>query len=248
MAGRIRREDVDAVRERTRIDEVVGEQVVLKSAGVGSLKGLCPFHDEKTPSFQVTPARGLFYCFGCGAGGDVITFIRRIENLDYIEAVKFLAQRAGLQVPEQGVDDSMSRLRQRVLEINRETARFFAASLLKPEGKPGLDYFTRRRLPMPIIRRFGLGWAPESRFALVNHLRAKGYSESEMIQANVAVQTRSGRAMDRFHARASQTAPAFPFCNRRLQRLHPQPVRRDSAAVPHRVCRDTGRLPQAPHR
>jgi len=189
------------LKSRSDITDVVSSYVNLKRRGK-NMVGLCPFHNEKTGSFNLYPENGSFYCFGCGAGGDVITFIRRIENLDYIEAVKFLAQRAGLQVPEQGVDDSMSRLRQRVLEINRETARFFAASLLKPEGKPGLDYFTRRRLPMPIIRRFGLGWAPESRFALVNHLRAKGYSESEMIQANVAVQTRSGRAMDRFHSRA----------------------------------------------
>lgn len=189
------------LKSRSDITDVVSSYVNLKRRGK-NMVGLCPFHNEKTGSFNLYPENGSFYCFGCGAGGDVITFIRRIENLDYIEAVKFLAQRAGLQVPEQGVDDSMSRLRQRVLEINRETARFFAAQLLKPEGKPGLDYFTRRRLPMPIIRRFGLGWAPESRFALVNHLRSKGYSESEMIQANVAVQTRSGRAMDRFHSRA----------------------------------------------
>ena len=163
--------------------------------------GLCPFHNEKSPSFNVYPENNSFYCFGCGAGGDVITFIRKIENLDYIEAVKMLADRVGLQMPEQGVDDSMSRLRQRVLEINRESARFFHSALLSLEGKPGLDYFVRRRLPMKMIRHFGLGWAPESRFALVNHLRSKGYSEREMIAANVAVETRSGRAMDRFHAR-----------------------------------------------
>lgn len=120
---------------------------------------------RKSPSFNVYPENNSFYCFGCGAGGDVITFIRKIENLDYIEAVKMLADRVGLQMPEQGVDDSMSRLRQRVLEINRESARFFHSALLSPEGKPGLDYFARRRLPMKMIRHFGLGWAPESRFA-----------------------------------------------------------------------------------
>ncbi|MGI6274391.1 MAG: DNA primase [Acutalibacteraceae bacterium] len=188
------------LKSRSDIVDIVSSYVNLKRRGK-NMVGLCPFHNEKSPSFNVYTENGSFYCFGCGAGGDVITFIRKIENLDYIEAVKLLAQRAGLQVPEQGVDDSMSRLRQRVLEINRESARFFHASLLKPEGRPGLDYFARRRLPMHMIRHFGLGWAPESRFALVNHLRAKGYSESEMIQANVAVQTRSGRAMDRFHAR-----------------------------------------------
>ena len=188
------------LKSRCDITDIVSSYVNLKRRGK-NMVGLCPFHNEKSPSFNVYPENNSFYCFGCGAGGDVITFIRKIENLDYIEAVKMLADRVGLQMPEQGVDDSMSRLRQRVLEINRESARFFHSALLSPEGKPGLDYFSRRRLPMKMIRHFGLGWAPESRFALVNHLRSKGYSEREMIAANVAVETRSGRAMDRFHAR-----------------------------------------------
>ena len=188
------------LKSRCDITDIVSSYVNLKRRGK-NMVGLCPFHNEKSPSFNVYPENNSFYCFGCGAGGDVITFIRKIENLDYIEAVKMLADRVGLQMPEQGVDDSMSRLRQRVLEINRESARFFHSALLSPEGKPGLDYFARRRLPMKMIHHFGLGWAPESRFALVNHLRSKGYSEREMIAANVAVETRSGRAMDRFHAR-----------------------------------------------
>lgn len=188
------------LKSRCDITDIVSSYVNLKRRGK-NMVGLCPFHNEKSPSFNVYPENNSFYCFGCGAGGDVITFIRKIENLDYIEAVKMLADRVGLQMPEQGVDDSMSRLRQRVLEINRESARFFHSALLSPEGKPGLDYFARRRLPMKMILHFGLGWAPESRFALVNHLRSKGYSEREMIAANVAVETRSGRAMDRFHAR-----------------------------------------------
>lgn len=188
------------LKSRCDITDIVSSYVNLKRRGK-NMVGLCPFHNEKSPSFNVYPENNSFYCFGCGAGGDVITFIRKIENLDYIEAVKMLADRVGLQMPEQGVDDSMSRLRQRVLEINRESARFFHSALLSLEGKPGLDYFVRRRLPMKMIRHFGLGWAPESRFALVNHLRSKGYSEREMIAANVAVETRSGRAMDRFHAR-----------------------------------------------
>lgn len=188
------------LKSRCDITDIVSSYVNLKRRGK-NMVGLCPFHNEKSPSFNVYPENNSFYCFGCGAGGDVITFIRKIENLDYIEAVKMLADRVGLQMPEQGVDDSMSRLRQRVLEINRESARFFHSALLSPEGKPGLDYFAHRRLPMKMIRHFGLGWAPESRFALVNHLRSKGYSEREMIAANVAVETRSGRAMDRFHAR-----------------------------------------------
>lgn len=188
------------LKDRSDITDIVSAYVVLKRRG-RNMVGLCPFHHEKTPSFNVYPENGSYYCFGCGAGGDVITFVRQIENLDYMEAVRFLAQRAGLQVPERGVDDSMARLRQRVLEINRTAARFFHAALFEEEGRPGLEYFTRRGLDRKTITHFGLGWAPESRFALVDHLKSKGFSESEMIQANVAVQTRSGRAMDRFHAR-----------------------------------------------
>ena len=163
----IDRQVVDEIRSRADITEIIGSYVTLRRAG-SNFSGLCPFHNEKTPSFFVFNNTETYHCFGCGAGGDVITFIRKIENLDYIEAVKMLADRVGLQMPEQGVDDSMSRLRQRVLEINRESARFFHNALLSPE---------------------------------VNHLRSKGYSEREMIAANVAVETRSGRAMDRFHAR-----------------------------------------------
>lgn len=145
------------LKSRCDITDIVSSYVNLKRRGK-NMVGLCPFHNEKSPSFNVYPENNSFYCFGCGAGGDVITFIRKIENLDYIEAVKMLADRVGLQMPEQGVDDSMSRLRQRVLEINRESARFFHSALLSPEGKPGLDYFARRRLPMKMIRHFGLGW------------------------------------------------------------------------------------------
>lgn len=189
------------LKDRSDITDIVSGYVQLKRRGKNMI-GLCPFHNEKTPSFNIYPENGSYYCFGCGAGGDVITFVRQIENLDYIEAVKFLADHAGLQVPERGVDDSMSKLRQRVLEINRAAARFFHTQLLAEEGRPGLEYFTRRGLSMKMIRHFGLGWAPESRFALVNHLRDKGFSEAEMIQANVAFQSRSGRAVDRFYARA----------------------------------------------
>jgi len=131
----------------------------------------------------------------------VITFVRKIENLDYIESVRFLAQRAGLQIPEEQVDDSMSRLRTRILEINRESARFFHRVLLSETGKPGLDYLVRRGLSMATIRHFGLGFSPPGRFALSDHLKKMGYTAQELIQANVAFQSRSGRIMDRFHSR-----------------------------------------------
>ena len=188
------------LKARTDITDLVSSYVNLRRSG-RNLVGLCPFHHEKTPSFNVYPDNGSFYCFGCGTGGDVITFVRKIENLDYIESVRFLAQRAGLQIPEEQVDDSMSRLRTRILEINRESARFFHRVLLSETGKPGLDYLVRRGLSMATIRHFGLGFSPPGRFALSDHLKKMGYTDQELIQANVAFQSRSGRIMDRFHSR-----------------------------------------------
>lgn len=188
------------LKARTDMAELVASYVNLRRSG-RNLVGLCPFHHEKTPSFNVYPENGSFYCFGCGVGGDVITFVRKIENLDYMEAVRFLANRAGMQVPEEQVDDTMARLRARVLEINRETARFFHRVLLSPEGRPGLDYLTRRGLSMKTIRHFGLGFSPPGRFSLTDHLKKMGYTDQELIQANVAFQSRSGRTMDRFASR-----------------------------------------------
>lgn len=189
------------LKERSDIGDIISSYVNLKRRGK-NLVGLCPFHNEKTGSFTVYPENGSFYCFGCHAGGDVITFIMKIENLDYIEAVKFLAGRAGLKMPEDGVDDSLSRLKSRVLEINRETARFYHNCLLSEEGKKGLEYFTKRGLSPSIIRRFGLGYSPDSKFALVNHLKRLKYTNDEMISANVALPTKSGNVIDRFYARA----------------------------------------------
>ena len=189
------------LKSRCDITDVVSSYVTLKRRGRNYI-GLCPFHNEKTPSFNIYPENGSFYCFGCNVGGDVITFIRRIENLDYMEAVRLLAQRAGLTVPENAVDDSMANLRRRVLEVNRETARFYHTVLLSPQGKAGLDYFTRRGLSPSTIRHFGLGFAPEGRFELVNHLKKKGFSKEEMVQANVAFLSRNGYPVDRFTARA----------------------------------------------
>ncbi|WP_411655389.1 DNA primase [Anaeromassilibacillus sp. SJQ-1] len=188
------------LKMRSDISDVVSSYVGLRRSG-RNLVGLCPFHNEKTPSFNVYPENGSFYCFGCGVGGDVITFIRRIENLDYMEAVRFLAQRAGLQVPENRVDDGMAKLRARVLEINRETARFYHAMLMSEQGRPGLAYLQDRGLTQATIRHFGLGYSPPSRYALVDYLAQKGYQPSEMIQANVAFKGRSGRAVDRFSGR-----------------------------------------------
>lgn len=188
------------LKYRNDIESVVGSYVNLKRRG-SNLVGLCPFHNEKTPSFTVYPENGSFYCFGCGAGGDVITFIRQIENLDYLEAVKYLADRAGLQVPEDGYDASMQRMKAAVLEINRTAARYFHACLLSPAGKPALDYLLGRQLTMETIRHFGLGYAPDSWDGLLKHLVSKGYREQDILVADLIGRSKRGTFYDRFRGR-----------------------------------------------
>ncbi|MBE6817359.1 MAG: DNA primase [Ruminococcaceae bacterium] len=172
------------LKMRTDINDVISTYVTLKRRG-RTYVGLCPFHNEKTPSFTVYPETQSFYCFGCGAGGDAVGFIRKIENLDYIDAVKLLAGRAGLQMPEDGYDDSMARHRKNILAINRETARFFHSYMMSEEGKVGLDYFLNRGLSRKTITKFGLGFAPNSWDALLKHLKSKGFSISDMEAAGV---------------------------------------------------------------
>ena len=188
------------LKHRCNLAEIAAPYVNLRRSG-RNLVGFCPFHSEKTPSFHIYPDNDSFYCFGCGAGGDVITFIRRLENLDYIEAVKFLADRAGLQMPEDRVDDGYARLKARILEINRETARFYHHVLMSAQGRRGLEYLTGRALTARTIRHFGLGFSPETRFALVDHLAQKGYRQDELVQANVAFRSARGRLVDRFFGR-----------------------------------------------
>ncbi len=186
---------------RNDISDVVSSYVSLKRAG-RNMVGLCPFHGEKTPSFTVYPESGSFFCFGCETGGDVITFIMKQENLDYAEAVRFLAQRVGLDVPEGGFDDSMSRLRMRVYEANREAARYFYSALYSPGGRAGLDYFYSRALSDRTIRHFGLGYADDNWTSLCSHLKSKDFSESELVAANLAVRRRDGNGIyDRFTSR-----------------------------------------------
>lgn len=192
---------VSEVKYRNDLGELAASYMQLKRRG-RNLVGLCPFHGEKTPSFNIYTENGSFYCFGCGAGGDVISFIMKIENLDYLEAVKFLAQRAGMSMPEDDYDDSMSRLRTRIYEANREAARFFYKKLGEKEGAEGLAYLRGRGLADSTIRHFGLGFAPESRFSLGDHLLSKGFTESELIAANLVFKSRSGRGVvDRFYNR-----------------------------------------------
>ena len=198
---RLSEDFIAELKYRSDISEIASSYMQLKRRG-RNLVGLCPFHGEKTPSFNIYTENGSFYCFGCGTGGDVITFIMKIENLDYMEAVKFLAQRAGMTVPEDAVDDTMSKLRTRVFEANREAARFFYSKLYSPEGKIALSYLKGRALTDNTIKRFGLGYSPNSRFALTNHLKSKGFTDSELLAANLVFKARSGNGVvDRFYDR-----------------------------------------------
>lgn len=174
------------LRNRADIETTISSYVNLKRAGRIS-KGLCPFHGEKTASFTVYPDTQSYYCFGCGNGGDVITFIKNIENLDYIDAVRFLADRVGLDMPdENNYDSTMNKRRLRMLEANREAARFFHNTLKTQDGAIGYRYFKDRGLTDDTIRKFGLGFAPDSFNALTNYLINKGYTKDELVLANLA--------------------------------------------------------------
>lgn len=193
-------EFINEVKARNDITEVIGGYVNLKRNGRTS-KGLCPFHSEKTPSFTVFGDTSSFYCFGCQAGGDVIGFIRRIENLDYVEAVKFLANRAGLQMVDENKNDGLSKMRLKIREQNREAGRFFYRALYSPEGRQALDYFHSRGLSDETIRHFGLGWSPDSWDALARHLSSLGYKHEEILAADLGYKSRSGGVIDRFRNR-----------------------------------------------
>ena len=186
---------------RNDITELVSSYITLKRRG-RNMVGLCPFHGEKTPSFNIYTENGSFYCFGCGVGGDVITFVMKMENLDYVDAVKFLAQRAGMDMPEDSYDDSMSKLRTRVYEANREAARYYYKILYSPDGKNGLDYFHGRMLTDRTIRHFGLGFADDDWSSLSDYLIGKGFSKNELVAANLAVKQKNGNGIyDRFRNR-----------------------------------------------
>lgn len=191
---------IQQLKQYSDIERIISGYVPLSRKG-RNLSGLCPFHSEKTPSFFVYPQTQSFYCFGCGAGGDVITFIRRIENLEYMEAVRFLAEKCGLTVPDSQQEDERAVQRRRILEINRETARFFHAQLMSEQGKQAYDYLTRRGRDRKTIRHFGLGYAPEGWRVLSDYLKTKGFTEEEMVAANVAVNSKRGSVYDRFRNR-----------------------------------------------
>jgi len=207
VAGLIRREDIEAVRERARLEDVVGEHVTLKSAGVGSLKGLCPFHDERTPSFHVRPQLGYWHCFGCGEGGDVITFIEKINHLGFAEAVEYLADRTGVQLRyeeggavRRGVEPGT---RQRLMDANRLAEAWFREQLATPEAQPGRDFLTARGFDRHAAAHFGVGYAPAGWDHLARYLRSAGYTEAELVDSGLC--SRGGqdgrRVYDRFRGR-----------------------------------------------
>ena len=196
-------EIVEEIKFRSDIEEVISSYVTLKHAG-SNFNGLCPFHNEKTPSFTVFRASKSFYCFGCGAGGDVITFIMKAENLTYVEALEFLAKRAGITIPQTEREEQNGTRREKLLAMNRDTAKFFHSMLYDEKiGAPAREYlFKKRGLSKAIISRFGLGYAPNSFNALSDHLRSLGYTDEEMTVGFLCgVSKKSGRTFDMFRGR-----------------------------------------------
>jgi DNA primase len=203
VAGRIRDEDIALVRERSPIDAVIGEYVPLRNAGGDSLMGLCPFHDEKSSSFHVTPSRGLFYCFGCQESGDVISFLQKIEHLSFAEAIERLAVRAGIELRyEQGgyVPGQQQSQRSRLLEAHKVAAEFYVELLSAPAAATGRRFLAERGFEREDAQRFGVGYAPAEWEALVRHLRGRGFTDREMIIGGLAKEGRRG-PMDRFRDR-----------------------------------------------
>ncbi|MGQ0717886.1 MAG: DNA primase [Pseudonocardiales bacterium] len=203
MAGRIRDADIAEVRERNRIDEVVGEYVALRRAGADSLKGLCPFHDEKTSSFNVRPGHGTFHCFGCGEGGSVVDFIMKIEHLGFVEAVERLADRVGIRLTYTGGGSSVQRdrgTRSRLVEANKLAQEFYAEQLTSAEARPAREFLMQRGFDQQVSGTFGCGFAPSGWEQLTKHLLGRGFSVEELVKAGVSREGQRG-PMDRFHRR-----------------------------------------------
>ncbi|MGH3532886.1 MAG: DNA primase [Mycobacterium sp.] len=203
MAGRISDRDIAAIRERVRIDEVVGDYVQLRRAGADSLKGLCPFHDEKSPSFHVRPNHGHFHCFGCGEGGDVYAFVQKIEHVSFVEAVELLADRIGYTISYTGAATSVQRdrgSRSRLFAANAAAITFYAEALESAEATPARQYLTERNFDADAARHFGCGFAPSGWDSLTKHLQRKGFEFKELEAAGLSREGRRG-PIDRFHRR-----------------------------------------------
>ncbi|MEU4775901.1 DNA primase [Micromonospora sp. NPDC023644] len=207
MAGRIRDEDIALVRERSSIADVISETVTLKSAGAGNLKGLCPFHDEKSPSFNVSPARNVWYCFGCGAGGDAIKFLMDAEHLSFVESVERLADRAGIQLRYVEGDSAAPRprpqqgQRQRLVAAHAAAVEFYRAQLTTAGARPAREFLARRGFDRAAAERYGCGFAPDAWDLLTKHLRQQGFTHDELVTGGLSRPSRSGTLIDRFRRR-----------------------------------------------
>ena len=192
---------IDEVVARNPIEDVVGQHVNLRRSGA-NMFGLCPFHGEKTASFSVAPDKGIYYCFGCHKGGGVINFQMEIEGLSYPDAVRALAERVGMQVPEDEQYQSRYRQQERLWALHKEAARFFHSQLYAPNGKAALEYALGRGMPKSTLTTFGIGYAPDSWDAMVKAMRAKGYTDQELKDSGlVTVSQKNGNLFDRFRDR-----------------------------------------------
>ncbi len=191
---------IDDLVARSDITDVVSSYVSLTKKG-SNLWGLCPFHNEKTPSFSVSPDKQIYHCFGCGKGGGVISFVMEIENLPFVDAVKLLAKRAGLEVPESGENEAYRKKRTRLLDLTRDAARFYHSYLVGPDGRRVQDYIAQRQISPRTATHFGLGAAPDQWDALTRAMTAKGYTKMELIDAGLAVAGKNGGIYDKFRAR-----------------------------------------------
>ncbi|WP_203787569.1 DNA primase [Paractinoplanes rishiriensis] len=206
VAGRVKDEDIALVRDRTSIADIIGESVTLRPAGGGNLKGLCPFHDEKTPSFTVAPARNVFYCHGCGQGGDAIKFLMDAEHLSFIESIERLASRAGIQLRYEtdnspSVPRPQAGQRQRLLAAHTEAAEFYRDQLATPGARKAREFLAQRGFGREAAQRYGCGFAPDNWDTLAKHLRQKGFTAEELNTAGLTKPARSGSIIDRFRAR-----------------------------------------------
>jgi DNA primase len=206
MAGRIVDADIAAVRERVSIADVIGEQVTLRPAGGGNLKGLCPFHDEKSPSFNVTPQRNVYFCFGCGKGGDAISFVMEVDHLSFTEAVERLAASVGitLRYEESGGGPRRredSGARKRLIAAHADAAAFYAEQLVGPDARIAREFLATRGFDRDAAQRYGCGFSPDAWDTLTRHLRTKGYEPKELITAGLTREARNGRLIDRFRRR-----------------------------------------------
>jgi DNA primase len=228
MAGRIRSSDIEEVRARTNIADIIGEQVTLKPAGVGALKGLCPFHDERSPSFNVRPGVGRFHCFGCGESGDVYAFLMKLDHVTFVDAAERLAARIGYRLTyEDGGPAQDTTNRVRLLDANRAAAEFFAEQLPTTAAEPGHRFLTERGFDADAATRFGVGWAPKSWDALTKHLRGRGFTDAELQGAGLVSSGDRG-VYDRFRGRLvwpirDLTGATLGFGARRLLEDDPGP-------------------------